>query len=61
MYRIILAALLFVGFNGPVEGGMEEVDAALERGDYATAYRELLPGISRSHVRLIFFRGRLRH
>ena len=43
MKRIALATVLLVTLVGPAWAGFNEGVAALERGDYATALKELRP------------------
>ena len=41
--QLAVAGVLVVGLSGPVVAGFDEGEAAYERGDYETAYKELLP------------------
>jgi TPR repeat protein len=41
--RLAIAGVLVLGMSGPVVAGFEEGAAAYKRGDYKTAYEELLP------------------
>ena len=43
MRRIALAFILLAGLARPAQAGMDEADAAYNRGDFETTYAELRP------------------
>ena len=43
MKRLVLTTAILIGWAAPAWAGLDEVDAAYERGDYETALRELRP------------------
>ncbi len=50
MKRLAVAGVLVLGVPGPVVAGVDEGVAALKRGDYETAYREILPLAQKGHA-----------
>ena len=54
---VALCAGLLLGLTAPAWAGLDEGVAAYERGDYATALRELRPLAKQSHAKAQFFLG----
>lgn len=55
--RFVCAVLLAASLAWPAEAGVDEGKAAFDRGDYATAYRELLPLAQTGDARAQVFLG----
>ena len=54
---LVVAGVLVMGVSGPVVAGFEEGAAAFERGDYETAYQEMLPLAKAGNVFAQFYVG----
>jgi TPR repeat protein len=59
MKATIFAVLFVLALTAPVRAGFDEGVAAIERGDYAVALRELRPLAEQGHARSQFRLGRM--
>ncbi len=57
MKRLALAAVVLASLVGPVSAGFDEGAAAYERGDYATALKEIHPLAEQGHAEAQFVLG----